>query len=170
MPTQAAGPIPLALALAKAHGAVSALAFDPQVLAQWANAAAGHGLPYYQERLVYYQGRLAHNKASADVIRVAVQAEADDRLIQTQMRVAMPHRAIMVSLAEQVLRAYQDGRLTMSTYVTTERPALPTVIGHFAIYAKVTPVEFISPWPPGSPDYYPPTWATYWMPIPGADS
>ena len=52
MPTQAPGPIPLAQALAKAHGAVSALAVDMQVLAQWANAAAGRGLPYYQERLV----------------------------------------------------------------------------------------------------------------------
>jgi hypothetical protein len=88
MPTQAAGPIPLARALAKAHGAVSALAVDMQVLAQWANAAAGRGLPYYQDRLVYYQGRLAHNMASADVIRVAVQAEADDKLIQTQCTIS----------------------------------------------------------------------------------
>ena len=77
----------------------------------------------------------------------------------------MPHKAIMVSLAEQALRAYEDGRLVMFTDVTTGRPALPTVTGHFSIYEKVTPWEFISPWPQGSPYYYPPSWSKYWMPF-----
>jgi hypothetical protein len=156
MPAQATGSG--SLALAKARGTVSALAIDMQVLEQWAHPVAAHSI-------LYYQRRLAQNKGYADVIRVAAQAQADDRLIQAQMRAAMPHQAIMVSLAEQVLRAYQDGQLAMTTYVTTGRPELPTVTGHFAIYAKKTPIEFISPWPPGSPYYYPPTWATYWMPF-----
>jgi lipoprotein-anchoring transpeptidase ErfK/SrfK len=81
------------------------------------------------------------------------------------MRLAMPFKVIMISLDEQVLRAYQNGRLFMTTYVTTGRPELPTVTGHFAIYAKITPFEFHSPWPPGSPYYYAPTWITYWMPF-----
>lgn len=158
MPAKAAGSGSLALALTRARGAVGALAVDLQVLAQWRHPITLHSIPYYL-------ARLAHNKGYADVIGVTAQAQADDRRVQAQMCAAMPHQAIMVSLAEQRLRAYQDGQLAMWTYVTTGRPELPTVTGHFAIYAKMTPVEFVSPWPPGSPYYYPPTWATYWMPF-----
>jgi len=71
----------------------------------------------------------------------------------------------MISLQEQALRAYQDGRIVLYTLVTTGRPELPTVTGHYAIYEKVTPFQFNSPWPQGSKLSYPPTWIKYWMPF-----
>lgn len=77
----------------------------------------------------------------------------------------LPGKVILISLAEQTMRAYDHGVLEMSTYVTTGRPELPTVTGIFHIYLKQTPFEFHSPWPLGSPFYYPPTWISYWMPF-----
>ena len=74
-------------------------------------------------------------------------------------------KVIMVSLQEQVLRAYDNGKLVLTTYVTTGRPELPTVQGVFHIYTKATPFEFHSPWPKGSPFYYAPTKIQYWMPF-----
>jgi len=74
-------------------------------------------------------------------------------------------KVIMVSLREQVLRAYDNGKIVLTTDVTTGRPELPTVQGVFYIYSKVTPFEFHSPWPKGSPFYYAPTKIQYWMPF-----
>jgi lipoprotein-anchoring transpeptidase ErfK/SrfK len=79
----------------------------------------------------------------------------------------IPDKLIMVSTESQTLRAYQDGVLVHESYVTTGRPELPTVQGIFHVYEKVTPFEFISPWPTSSPWYYPPSWVKYWMPFYG---
>jgi lipoprotein-anchoring transpeptidase ErfK/SrfK len=85
----------------------------------------------------------------------------------TQYIAPIPDKLIMVSTESQTLRAYQDGVLVHESYVTTGRPELPTVHGVFHVYDKVTPFEFISPWPTSSPWYYPPSWVTYWMPFYG---
>ncbi|GAC1431168.1 MAG: hypothetical protein NVSMB65_04650 [Chloroflexota bacterium] len=74
-------------------------------------------------------------------------------------------KVIIVSLQEQALRAYENGKLMLFVYVTTGRPELPTVGGVFHIYEKVSPYQFHSPWPLGSRFYYPPTWIHYWMPF-----
>jgi lipoprotein-anchoring transpeptidase ErfK/SrfK len=148
----------LAAAQSNARTAVQALSVDLQVLAQWTTAAPPHSVTYYQDLL-------AHAHSYDDVINVTAQALADDVQVEARMHAVMPPKAIMVSIAEQALRAYQDGRLVLFTYVTTGRPELPTVTGHFYIYEKVTPWQFISPWPLGSPYYYPPTWIKYWMPF-----
>ncbi len=44
---------------------------------------------------------------------------------------------IAVSLAEQRVRAYEDGQLLQEFTVSTGLPTTPTVAGRFAIYAKV---------------------------------
>jgi lipoprotein-anchoring transpeptidase ErfK/SrfK len=147
-----------AQAQANAQAAVQSITVDEQVLAQWTTASVARDPSYYS-------GLLARASTYDQLIEVTAQANADDALVAARMRQVMPHKAIMVSLQEQALRAYQDGQLVMFTYVTTGRPALPTVTGHFAIYAKITPFQFISPWPQGSPYYYPPTWIKYWMPF-----
>lgn len=77
----------------------------------------------------------------------------------------IPDKVIMVSTESQTLRAYDHGILVHETYVTTGRPELPTVHGIFHVYLKQTPFEFISPWPAGSPYWYPPSWVRYWMPF-----
>jgi hypothetical protein len=78
---------------------------------------------------------------------------------------AIPEKVIMISTESQTLRAYEHGSLVHESYVTTGRPELPTVHGIFHVYLKQTPFEFISPWPPGSPYWYPPSWVRYWMPF-----
>ena len=77
----------------------------------------------------------------------------------------VPEKVILVSTESQTLRAYEHGVLVRETYVTTGRPELPTVHGIFHVYNKVTPFQFISPWPAGSPYYYAPSWVRYWMPF-----
>ena len=64
---------------------------------------------------------------------------------------------LMVSMVEQALRFYQDGKLIRSFYVTMgriERPALP---GYWTVVDRKSPMEFKSVDPPGSPYWYPPT-------------
>lgn len=68
---------------------------------------------------------------------------------------------IVISLECQELSAYQDGRLVSDTLITTGRPALPTERGHTHVIRKNHPWLMVSPWPPGSPYYYFPSWVQY---------
>lgn len=145
-------------AQSNARAATQAISADLDVLGQWTSQAPPHDKAYYQDLL-------AHATTYDELVEVTAQELTDDGPIEAMMRSVMPDKAIMVSLGEQVLRAYQNGQLVMSTYITSGRPELPTVTGHFHIYAKITPWEFISPWPVGSPYYYAPTWIKYWMPF-----
>jgi hypothetical protein len=77
----------------------------------------------------------------------------------------LPEKMIVVSTENQNATAYERGKPVYSTLVTTGGPELPTDHGVFHIYLKLTPFTFHSPWPPGSPYYYPPTPITYWMPF-----
>ncbi len=74
-----------------------------------------------------------------------------------------PGHHIVVSLSRQALYAYNGSKLVWQSLVTTGNPALPTPTGHFTIFAKFHPFEFVSPWPPSSPYYYPPSWVSYAM-------
>lgn len=69
----------------------------------------------------------------------------------------LPDRVIMISTESQTLRVYDRGALIHEDYVTTGRPELPTPHGVFQVSARYSPYEFISPWPVGSPYYYPPS-------------
>ena len=70
---------------------------------------------------------------------------------------------ILVSLSQQWLWAYQNGKLVFATPVTTGMPYLWTPQGIFTITDKVTNTTFYSPWPPGSPFYYTPEHVNYAM-------
>lgn len=75
---------------------------------------------------------------------------------------APPQKAVVVRLGSQTLTAYLNGKPILKTPVTTGRPALPTPIGSFKVQFRASPYTFYSPWPKGSPYYYPPapvTWA-----------
>ncbi len=66
-------------------------------------------------------------------------------------------QVIVVSMVEQALRLYQNGKLVKSFLVTTgrvERPALP---GYWTVQNRQSPTEFKSSDPPSSPFWYPPT-------------
>ena len=76
---------------------------------------------------------------------------------------AKPLRVIEISLSKQHLWALENGKVVVSTDVTTGMPVLPTPPGTYRIMAKYSPYEFISPWGPGSPYYYDPLWVDYAM-------
>ena len=72
-------------------------------------------------------------------------------------------KLIVISLSRQVLTAYQDGSSILSTFVATGRPALPTPPGVYHIFARYSPYKMISPWPYGSPYWYPDSWTNFAM-------
>lgn len=72
-------------------------------------------------------------------------------------------KRITISLARERLRAWDGSRVVYTTLVTTGDAALPTPTGWYHIYAKYSPYTFISPWPPGSPYYYPPSRVSFSM-------
>src|SRR5437762_3394633 len=74
---------------------------------------------------------------------------------QTAMTKSRPEKAITLSLKEQVIRAYSHSHQVFWTYVTTGRPGLETDAGSFKVYWKVSPWTMHSPWPKGSPYWYP---------------
>lgn len=77
----------------------------------------------------------------------------------------VPSKLILISTEDQTAQMFQNGTQVYSTPVTTGGPELPTDHGVFHIYMKVSPFIFHSPWPEGSPYYYPPTPVQYWMPF-----
>ena len=66
-------------------------------------------------------------------------------------------RAIVVSLREQEARMYDNGKLVRAYKVTTGDPQLASPPGIHCVFQKVHDIKFISPDPPGSPNYYNPT-------------
>ncbi len=70
-------------------------------------------------------------------------------------------KVILVSLSGQWLYAYADGAPAFDNAVETGRPELPTPAGTFSVLEKLRNVTFTSPWPPGSPYYYEPTFVNY---------
>ncbi len=148
------------LAQGNARLAVQHLSTDAHVLAQFAAVGIAHPLSYDQGLVTTASTYKTYIDATARVL-------SDDATVAARMKTALPAKVVMISLDEQYLREYENGVLVHSNYVTTGRRELPTITGHFAIYEKVTPFEFHSPWPIGSPFYYAPTWIKYWMPFTG---
>jgi hypothetical protein len=72
-------------------------------------------------------------------------------------------KRIIVVLSQETLYAVQGDRVVVKTYVTTGNRELPTPTGTYHILARYHPYEMISPWPPGSPYYYAPSWMEYAM-------
>ncbi len=70
---------------------------------------------------------------------------------------------VVVSLSEQALRAYVNGKLVKAFQVTTGQPDLPTPPGTWWIEGKKAPTEFKADVPPSSPFWYPPTPINYAM-------
>jgi lipoprotein-anchoring transpeptidase ErfK/SrfK len=81
--------------------------------------------------------------------------QVQDKVLQDAMAQTLPDKMITISLSEQVLRAYSHGQQVFWTYVTTGRPGLETDKGNFKVYWKVSPWTMHSPWPKGSPYWYP---------------
>jgi len=72
-------------------------------------------------------------------------------------------KLIKVVISRQWLWAYDNGKVVFDTPVTTAQPGLVTPTGTFQIFSHLHPTTFYSPWPPGSPYWYPPTHINYAM-------
>jgi hypothetical protein len=79
-------------------------------------------------------------------------------------RGGVPHvggKVILVSVSQQWLWAYADGKMVFANPVTTGQEWLPTPKGTYSISQKVQDTTFYSPWGPGSPFYYSPEHVNY---------
>ncbi|HLG65220.1 MAG TPA: L,D-transpeptidase family protein [Ktedonosporobacter sp.] len=70
-------------------------------------------------------------------------------------------KVIVISLSKQTMTAFQNGKQVYFSLATSGQPALRTPTGTYHIFAKLSPTTFYSPWPPGSPYWYPPTHINY---------
>jgi lipoprotein-anchoring transpeptidase ErfK/SrfK len=91
----------------------------------------------------------------AQVEQLAGGLLVSDKVLQQAMQTNLPAKAITISLKEQVVRAYDHGKVVYSTLATTGRPGLETDPGSFKVYSKNSPWTMHSPWPKGSPYWYP---------------
>lgn len=74
-------------------------------------------------------------------------------------------KQIVVSLSQQKMTVYDNGKVVYTSLVTTGMPALRTPTGTFTIFRKISNVTFYSPWPKGSPYYYSPEHVDYALQI-----
>ena len=99
--------------------------------------------------------RLNTVTTTADLEKVNGSLQVQDKVLQDAMTRTLPDKAITISLSEQVIRAYEHGQQVFWSYTTTGRPGLETDAGSFKVYWKVSPWTMQSPWPKGSPYWYP---------------
>jgi len=72
-------------------------------------------------------------------------------------------KVITISLSLEEMVIYDNGCVVNATPVTTGRGGLRTPTGDFRIFYKMSPFTFVSPWPPGNPDWYPTTTVNWVM-------
>ena len=70
-------------------------------------------------------------------------------------------QVLVVSLAEQAMRVYQNGKLVNSYHVTTGRQELPSLPGVWSVLDRRSPVIFSAAEPKGSPFWFPDTPISY---------
>jgi lipoprotein-anchoring transpeptidase ErfK/SrfK len=100
-------------------------------------------------------GQLGSATTVADLEQINGGLAVQDKVLQAAMSQTLPEKALTISLKEQVIRAYSHGQPVFWTYVTTGRPGLETDPGSFKVYWKISPWTMHSPWPKGSPYWYP---------------
>ncbi len=70
-------------------------------------------------------------------------------------------QVIIVSFTEEALRLYDNGKLVKAFLITAGRPELPPVPGLWTPLWRLTNTVFKSPYPPGSPYWFPDTPINY---------
>ncbi len=99
--------------------------------------------------------RLNSATTAAGLEQVAGGLMVQEKVLTDAMAQTLPDKALTISLNDQVIRAYDHGQQVFWSYVTTGRPGLETDPGSFKVYWKVSPWTMHSPWPKGSPFWYP---------------
>jgi len=75
--------------------------------------------------------------------------------------VTVTNKGIVVSLSRQTLTAYEATNVVLRTPITSGGPELPTPAGTFHVLEKDSPLTMYSPWPQGSPYWFPDSTAHY---------
>ena len=109
----------------------------------------------------------ADTAAKLDQVTGGLMVQA--KVLGDAMTQTLPDKALTISLGEQVIRAYDHGQQVFWSYVTPGRPGLETDPGSFKVYWKVSPWTMHSPWPKGSPFWYPDSKVTMVMWFNGGD-
>jgi lipoprotein-anchoring transpeptidase ErfK/SrfK len=113
--------------------------------------------------------KLNSEETAAGLDRVTGGLMVQAKVLGDAMTQTLPEKALTISLSEQVIRAYDHGQQVFWSYVTTGRPGLETDPGSFKVYWKVSPWTMHSPWPKGSPYWYPDSKVTMVMWFNGGD-
>jgi lipoprotein-anchoring transpeptidase ErfK/SrfK len=140
------------------------------------NTAKTVGVPDPVNQLVTDARALAPNAATDAEVRAALEKaqaatdtlnaiiyRADSAPLPPCLSYTSKGQFIWLHLATQQLVAYQDGCPVMAAPITSGRPALPTDRGTFRIFYKAPVYKMVSPWPTGSPFWYPSTWVYHAM-------
>ena len=95
---------------------------------------------------------------------VALQTAVTGVLNADQCGHAVPSgKAITLNLTLQEAIFYDNGCVVRATPITTGRPFLRTPTGTFHVFFKTSPFTMVSPWPKGSPFWYPTGTVTWVM-------
>jgi lipoprotein-anchoring transpeptidase ErfK/SrfK len=95
---------------------------------------------------------------------VALQTAVAGVLSADQCGHAVPSgKAITLNLTLQEAVFYDNGCVVRATPITTGRPFLRTPTGTFHVFYKTSPFTMVSPWPHGSPFWYPTGTVTWVM-------
>lgn len=95
---------------------------------------------------------------------VALQTAVTGVLAADQCGHAVPSgKAITLNLTLQEAVFYNNGCVVRATPITTGRPLLRTPTGDFHVFYKASPFTMVSPWPHGSPFWYPTGTVTWVM-------
>ena len=113
--------------------------------------------------------RLNTSTTAAGLEQVAGGLMVQEKVLTDAMAQTLPDKALTISLNDQVIRAYDHGQQVFWSYVTTGRPGLETDPGSFKVYWKVSPWTMHSPWPKGSPFWYPDSKVRFVMWFNGGD-
>ena len=113
--------------------------------------------------------RLNSATTAAGLEQVAGGLMVQEKVLTDAMAQTLPDKALTISLNDQVIRAYDHGQQVFWSYVTTGRPGLETDPGSFKVYWKVSPWTMHSPWPKGSPFWYPDSKVKFVMWFNGGD-
>ena len=82
---------------------------------------------------------------------------AEDATLMNHYGIANASEVLVVSLVEQVLRYYENGKLVRSFYITSGQFDKPSVPGYWQIVLRQSPTKFTSSEPKGSAFWYPDT-------------
>lgn len=127
-----------------------------QAAAEQTPGSSGYLSQYQSEQPAFAAAQTATQLVAVQAALNTLQSAAQLSLSADSCgHTSLPGKSIYISLSLQEMVFYDNGCAVNATPVTTGRPLLRTPTGTFHIFDKQSPYVFISPWPPGSPFWYP---------------